>query len=45
VNVGVLGIKENNKDGFGKRLFSFIAHALFSSVYALFGKHDVAIAS
>ncbi len=45
VNVEVLGIKVNNKDGFGKRLFSFIAYALFSSVYALFGKYDMAIAS
>jgi glycosyltransferase involved in cell wall biosynthesis len=45
VNVGVLGIKVNNKDGFVKRLFSFIAYALFSSIYALFGKYDVAIAS
>ena len=45
VNVEVLGIKVNNKDGFVKRLFSFIAYALFSSVYALFGKYDVAIAS
>jgi glycosyltransferase involved in cell wall biosynthesis len=45
VNVEVLGIKVNNKDGFGKRLFSFIAYSLFSSVYALFGKYDVAIAS
>jgi glycosyltransferase involved in cell wall biosynthesis len=45
VNVEVLGIKVNNKDGFTKRLFSFIAYSLFSSVYALFGKYDVAIAS
>lgn len=45
VNVEVLGIKVNNKDGFGKRLFSFIAYALYSSVYALFGEYDVAIAS
>jgi glycosyltransferase involved in cell wall biosynthesis len=45
VNVEVLGIKVNNKDGFGKRLFSFITYSLFSSVYALFGKYDVAIAS
>ncbi len=45
VNVEVLGIKVNNKDGFLKRLFSFIAYSLFSSVYALFGKYDVAIAS
>jgi glycosyltransferase involved in cell wall biosynthesis len=45
VNVEVLGIKVNNKDGFSKRLFSFIAYSLFSSVYALFGKYDVAIAS
>ncbi len=28
-----------------KRLFLFIAYALFSSVYVLFGKYDVAIAS
>jgi glycosyltransferase involved in cell wall biosynthesis len=45
VNVEVLGINVNNKDCFVKRLFSFIAYALFSSVYALFGKYDVAIAS
>ena len=45
VNVEVLGIKVNNKDSFVHRLYSFIAYALFSSVYALFGKYDVAIAS
>ncbi len=45
VNVEVLGIKVNNKDGFMKRLFSFIVYSLFSSVFALFGKYDVAIAS
>jgi hypothetical protein len=37
VNVEVLGIKVNNKDGFVKRLFAFIAYALFSSVYAFLG--------
>jgi glycosyltransferase involved in cell wall biosynthesis len=45
VDVDVLGIKINNKDGFLKRIFSFLAYAIFSSGYALFGKYDVAIAS
>ena len=45
VDVRVLGIHVNNKDGFLKRIWSFIAYAFFSSIYALFGKYDVAIAS
>jgi glycosyltransferase involved in cell wall biosynthesis len=45
VDVSVLGMDVNNKDGFLKRIWSFIAYAFFSSVYALFGQYDVAIAS
>lgn len=45
VDVDVLGIKVNNKDGFLKRIFSFLAYSVFSSVYALFGTYDIAIAS
>ena len=45
VEVDVLGVKVNNKDGFVKRIYSFLAYAFFSSFYALFGKYDVAIAS
>jgi glycosyltransferase involved in cell wall biosynthesis len=45
VDVDVLGINVNNKDGFLKRIFSFLAYAVFSSGYALFGKYDIAIAS
>lgn len=45
IEVDVLGIKVNNKDGFLKRIFSFLAYAFFSSGYALFGKYDIAIAS
>ncbi len=45
VDVCVLGIDVNNKDGFLKRIWSFFAYAFFSSIYALFGKYDVAIAS
>jgi len=45
IDVDVLGIKINNKDGFLKRIFSFLAYSLFSSGYALFGKYDIAIAS
>lgn len=45
VDVSVLGIDVNNKDGFLKRIWSFVAYAFFSSIYALFGKYDVAIAS
>lgn len=45
VEVDVLGVKVNNKDGFVKRIYSFVAYAFFSSFYALFGKYDVAIAS
>jgi glycosyltransferase involved in cell wall biosynthesis len=45
VEVDVLGVKVNNKDGFVKRIYSFLAYSFFSSFYALFGKYDVAIAS
>ncbi len=45
VDVRVLGIDVKNKDGFVKRIWSFVAYAFFSSIYALFGKYDVAIAS
>ncbi len=45
VDVDVLGINVNNKDGFLKRIFSYLAYAVFSSGYALFGKYDIAIAS
>lgn len=45
VSVDVLGVKVNNKDGFIKRIYSFVAYAFFSSFYALFGNYDVAIAS
>ncbi len=45
VEVDVLGVKVNNKDGFIMRIYSFVAYAFFSSFYALFGKYDVAIAS
>jgi hypothetical protein len=37
VNLEVLGIKVINKDGFVKRLFSFIAYALFSPFMRCFG--------
>jgi len=45
ISVEVLGIKVNNKDSFIKRIFSFVGFSLFSSIYALFGNYDVAIAS
>ena len=45
VEVDVLGITVNNKDGFFKRIWSFFAYSFFSSFYALFGRYDVAIAS
>ena len=45
IDVDVIGIKVNNKDGFLKRIYSFLAYAVFSSGYALFGKYDIAIAS
>ena len=45
VEVDVLGITVNNKDGFIKRIWSFFAYSFFSSFYALFGRYDVAIAS
>ena len=35
----------NNKDGFIKRIWSFLSYSFFSSFYALFGRYDVAIAS
>ncbi len=45
VEVDICGVKVNNKDGFIKRIYSFVAYAFFSSFYALFGKYDLAIAS
>ena len=45
VEVDVLGVKVNNKDGYLKRIYSFVAYAFFSSFYALFGNYNVAIAS
>jgi len=45
VDVDVLGISVNNKDGFIKRIWSFLSYSFFSSFYALFGRYDVAIAS
>ena len=45
IEVDVLGVKVNNKDGFIKRIYSFLAYSFFSSFYALFGKYDVVIVS
>lgn len=45
IHVKVLNIAVDNKQPFLKRLWSFIAYALFSSYYALTLKADVVIAS
>src|SRR5690606_3957540 len=45
IHVKVLNLKVDNKQPFLKRIWSFLAYALFSSYYALVLKADVVVAS